>query len=131
VLASYRRELRVRPAVEGRRGYERIAGLRDVEDREHLRRLTARQPDRRDATLERGHPLLEDVGRRVHDPGVDVPEFLKPEQPRRVVGVVEGEARRLVDGDRAGVRSRRRLLPCMDLQGLETVAAHGACSLSG
>jgi hypothetical protein len=35
---------------------------------------------RADAALERGDALLEDVGRRVHDPRVDVAEFLEPKR---------------------------------------------------
>ena len=34
--------------------------------------LAGRQEQRRDAALERGDALLDDVLRRVHDPGVDV-----------------------------------------------------------
>jgi hypothetical protein len=33
--------------------------------------------------------LLEYVCRRIHDPGVDVPEFLEPEQVGGVLGAVE------------------------------------------
>ena len=57
----------------------------------------------RDATLERGDALLEHVVGRVHDPGVDVPELLEPEQPCGVVGVVEDVARGGVDRDGPGV----------------------------
>ncbi len=64
----------------------------------------------RDAAFERRDALLEHVGRRVHDPGVDVPELLEPEQPRRVRGVVEDVARGGVDRDGPGVRRRVWLL---------------------
>ena len=49
------------------------------------------------AAFERGDALLEDVGRRVHDAGVDVAELLKPEEAGGVVGVVEDVRRGLVD----------------------------------
>ena len=74
--------------------------------------------ERRDAALERGDALLEDVGRRVHDPGVDVPELLEPEQPRGVRGVVEDVARGGVDRDGAGVRRRVGLLAGVEGPGL-------------
>ena len=45
--------------------------------------------ERRDAALELGHPLLEDVVGGVHDPGVDVPELPEAEEIGRVVGAVE------------------------------------------
>ena len=50
-----------------------------------------------DAAFERRHALLEDVGGRVHDAGVDVAELLQREQRRGVVGVFERERRGLVD----------------------------------
>jgi len=62
-------------------------------------------PQRPYAALEGGDPLLEDVGCRVHDPGVDVAEFLQPEEPGGVVGVVEDVAGGGVDRD--GARLRR------------------------
>ena len=97
-------------AVERRRRDDVVAGAGEVEDRQRLGRLAAGEAEGRDAALERGDALLEDVGRRVHDPGVDVPEFLEPEQPRRVRGVVEDVAGRGVDRDGAGVGRRVGLL---------------------
>ena len=75
-------------------------------------------PERRDAALERGDALLEDVRRRVHDPGVDVPELLEPEQAGGVGRVVEDVAGRGVDRHGAGVRRRVRLLPAVQGAGL-------------
>ena len=73
-----------------------------------IARVSAACPDARpraaDAALERGDALLEDVGGRVHDPGVDVAELLEPEEAGGVGGVVEDVAGGGVDRDRAGVR---------------------------
>ena len=100
----------VRAAVERRRRDDVVAGPGEVEDRQRLGRLAGGDAEGRDAALERGDALLEDVGRRVHDPGVDVPELLEPEQPRGVRGVIEDVARGGVDRDGPGVRRRVGLL---------------------
>ena len=67
--------------------------------------------------FERGHALLEDVGRRVHDAGVDVAEFLQAEEPGGVIGVLEDVRGGLVDGDGAGSGRGVGFLPGM----------HGKC----
>jgi hypothetical protein len=74
-------------------------------------------PEGRHAALERGDALLEDVRGRVHDPGVDVAEFLEPEEAGGVGGVVEDVARRGVDRDGAGVRRGIRLLAGVEGEG--------------
>ena len=48
---------------------------------------------------------FEHVRGGVHDARVDVAEFLQPEQSRGVVGVIEGEGRRLIDRHGASMRS--------------------------
>ena len=53
------------------------------------------------AALERGDPLLEDVGGGVHDAGVDVAELLEREEVGAVLGGVEDVGGGLVDGHRA------------------------------
>ena len=108
----------VGPAVDGRRRDDVVAGPGEVEDRQRLGRLAGRETERGDAALERGDALLEDVGRRVHDPGVDVPEFLEAEEPGRMRGVVEDVGRRGVDRDGAGVGRRVGLLAGMEGAGL-------------
>ncbi len=115
-------ELVVGPAVEVAGGDDVVAGLGEGGEGQELRGLPAGRGQRGRPALERGHPLLEDVGGRVHDPRVDVPELLKREQARTVGGVVEGERRALVDGHGAGVRARGGLLPGVDLQRLVAVA---------
>ena len=72
--------------------------------------------------------LLEDVGRRIHDPGVDVAELLQPEEPGGVVGVVEDVARGGVDRDGASLRRGIDVLAGMDGEGF---AAEGGGVLVG
>ena len=115
-------ELVVGAAVEVAGRDDVVAGLQDRRERQELRRLAARGGERRRTALERRDALLEDVGRRVHDPRVDVAELLQREEPRAVLGVVEGVGRGLVDRHRARVGPGRGLLPGVDLQRLESVA---------
>ncbi len=108
----------VRAAVQAARGDDVVAGPGEVEDAQRLGGLTGADAEGGDATFERRDALLEDVRGRVHDPGVDVPELLEPEEARRVGGVVEDVARRGVDRDRPGVRGRVGLLPAVERAGL-------------
>jgi hypothetical protein len=66
-------------AVQRRAGDDVVAGTGQVEDRESLGGLSGSDAQRRDATLESGDALLEDVRGRVHDPCVDVAELLQAE----------------------------------------------------
>ncbi len=116
-------ELVVGAPVEGAGGDDVVARGRDGGDGQELRRLPARRGERRDPALERGDAPLEDVGRGIHDPRVDVAELLQRKKARAVRGVVERERRRLVDGYGPGVGARGRLLPGVDLQGLVAVRA--------
>ena len=75
---------------------------RDVEDRIHDRRLSARHRQRADAAFERGDALLEHVGRRVHDPRVDVAELFEREKPR---GMARCRRRRTTSSDRSERRA--------------------------
>ena len=71
-------------AVEPRAGHDVIAGGGQVQDRERLGGLPGRQEQRRHPALERGDALLDDVGGRVPDPGVDVAGLGQAEQRRGV-----------------------------------------------
>ncbi len=136
-------EERERAAVQGRRRDERVARLREVQDRERLGGLTGGRGDGRDAPFERREAALEDVVRGVHDARVDVPEFAQAEEVRGVLGTVEHVRRRRVDrhgprvcggvggllrgvdGDRAGAIAGFR-------SGLRRVGrGHGRVLLSG
>ena len=112
-------------AVEAGGDDDVVAGLGDVEHGERLGGLARGDEERADAALERCDALLDDVGRRVHQAGVDVAELLEPEQVRRVVGVVEDVARRLVDRQGARAGGAVGALSGVDLLGLEGPAGLG------
>ncbi len=76
------------------------------------------EPERAHAAFERRDALLEDARRRIHDPGVDVAEFLEPEETRRVSRVVEDVARRGIDRHGPRVGRRIGLLPGVQRQRL-------------
>ena len=109
-------ELRVGAAVERAGRHQFIALPEQAGDRQELRRLSARCRETGDAALQRRHALLEDVRGRIHDAGIDVAELLQAKERRRMVGVLEGEGSRLVDGYRA--RSACRIRRVAGMQGL-------------
>jgi hypothetical protein len=114
-------ELVVGAAVELRCGDDLIASPHNVQDRETLGSLARGSRKGTHTLLQRGDPLLEDVGRWVHDPGVDVALFGEREEVRRVVGIVEDVGSRLVDGYCPRRRGRVDLLPGVQSQGVEPV----------
>ena len=124
-------------AVEAARADDVVARAGEVEDRQRLGRLAGARargpptPPSSAATRSSNTP----VG-RVHDPGVDVPELLEPEQARRVGRVVEHVGGRGVDRDRAGVGRGVRLLAGVEGLGLGVevrqgagIEAHRVCAL--
>lgn len=118
-------------AVQPRRGHHVVAGAGDVEDREGRGSLPGRQEQRGHATLESGDALLDHIGGRVHDAGVDVARLGQPEQRGGVVGVAERVRRRLVDRQRPGIGGAVGALTCVDLLRLEAPARGGVDGLSG
>ena len=112
-------------SVEPARRDDVVADLGDVGDGEELGRVAGGGGQRRHPALERRHPLLEDVGGRVHEAGVDVPERLEGEEVGPVLGRVEGVGGGLVDGHRARVGAGGGLLAGVHLQGLEAGLAMG------
>ena len=117
-------QLVVGAAVERRARHDVPAVLGEVQQRDRLGGLPARDGQRADATFERDHALLERVLGRVHDARVDVAELGEPEQRGRVIGVAEHERRRLVDR-RDPCAGRVRLGTCVHLTGLESPVGHG------
>ena len=81
--------------------------------------LTRRQQQGRDAAFERGDALLDDVLRRIHDPGVDVAGLGEAEQRGGVLGAVERVRRGLVDRQGACVGRDVRGLARVHLLGFE------------
>ena len=119
----------VRAAIELGDGDDVVAGPSDVEDGIGDRGLARAVGERPAAALERGQALLEDVGRRVHQPRVDVAEFLQREEVRRVLGVAEDVTGRLVQGDGAGAGGGIGSLAGVEGAGAEagdTGGAHGS-----
>ena len=74
---------------------------------------------RADAAFQVGQALLEHVGGRVHDAGVDVAQLLQGEQVGRVFGVAELVAGGLVDRHGAAAGGRVGLLAGVQLAGGE------------
>ena len=113
--------------IEVGRADDIVARARQILHRERRRRLAGPQGEGRHAALDRREPLLQNVVGRVHDPGVNVPEFLQGEQVRRVLGAVELIGRGLVDrhGDRIG--GAVATPAGMQRQRFRVFAAHGAC----
>ncbi len=87
-------KLRVSAAVEIASGDDVVASLREVDDRVKHRARAAGESEAGHfvSAFEQGHALFQHVGRRVHQAGVDVAQFLQGKQVRRVLGVFEDVA---------------------------------------
>ncbi len=79
----------------------------------------------RDAAFEGRDPLLEDVGRGVHDAGVDVAELLEAEETGGVIGIVKNVGRGLVNRHRARLGGGIGLLAGVNGQGCEALLLLG------
>ncbi len=90
-----------------------IAGLKDVCNSQCNGSLARSGGDARSSTLQSGDALLQNVGGRVHDAGVDVAELLQGKQPRRMRRVIENVAGRLIDRYGAGLGSWVHILPAV------------------
>ena len=71
-------------AVERCSGDDLVAGRGEGEDGERFRRLARGRGEGRRAAFQSGYPLLKDVGRGIHDAGVDVSKLLQrdPDAPK-------------------------------------------------
>ena len=76
------------------------------------------QCERTDATFERRDALLQHIGGRVHDAGVDVARHLQVEQVRAMLGVIEGVGHGLVDRHRHRAGGGVRPITAMHRDGL-------------
>ena len=115
----------VRAAVQAVGRHDLVARSGDGEDGVADGRLPRRQRQRADAALQRRDALLEHVGGRVHDAGVDVAELLQREQVGGMIRIVEDVRRRLVDRHRPGPRGRIGLLTGVHRQRFQPVLRLG------
>ena len=94
-------------AIETGRRDNVLARMAQVHDGQRLGSLTRRGRQGPRSPFEQRESLLEDVGRGVHQAGVDIAEFLQSEQPRGVIAVIEDVRGRLIQ--RQGARIGRRV----------------------
>ena len=90
-------------AIQVGRADDIVAGLYQVLDRIGRCCLARGDRERRRPALNGGDPLLEYIGRRVHDPRVDIAELGQAEQVRRIFGRGELVGGRLIDRHRDDV----------------------------
>ena len=81
---------------------------------------------RSDATFERRNLLLQRIIGRVHDAGVDVPEFLERKHVRRMLRIVEHVTRRLIDRRDPRIGRRVRLAASMNGESFGAKVSHQA-----
>ncbi len=112
-------------AIQARAADDVLPCGADVEDRDRLGRLTRGDSEGSAAPFEQRETLFEHIARGVHQPRIDVAELLQREQSCRVIGVVEGVRRRLIDRHRPAVRRRIGHLPAVQAEGVEAVGLFG------
>ena len=110
------------PAIEVVRRHDFVADLSDGQQSQRGSALAGRNGQSARAAFQRCDALLEDVGRRVHDPRIDVAEFLKSEKIRRVICALKNVGGGLVDGHRPSSGRRIRSLPGVEGQSAEVFA---------
>ena len=77
------------------------------------------------APLDGSHPPLEDIRCGIHDPRVDVPEFLQGEQVCCMGCILEYKGCGLVNGNRPCTRRRvRGFLPSVQRQSIQSFLTH-------
>jgi hypothetical protein len=101
-----------------------IAQPGDRQQREGNRRRTGRQGQRARAAFDGGDALLEDIGRRVHEARVDVPEFLQRKKIGGVLGALEHVGRGLVDRHGPGAGGGIGNLSGVQRLGAESFGCH-------
>ena len=106
-------EQRDRAAVERGRRNDVPAGMDQIQQRHGDGLLPAGKGQGPDAAVQGRHPLLEHVGRGIHQPGVDPAHFLQGEQVGGMFGALEHIAGRLMDGHRPRAGRRVGHLPGM------------------
>ena len=108
-----------RPAVERAGRDDVLSGPTDVQDGGGNGPHAGAETKPRDATFQCGEPLFQHIDRRIHDPRVDIAEFLEGEEPGGVVGVVEAVAARLIDRHGSTVRVRVDIVAAVQGDGFQ------------
>jgi hypothetical protein len=102
------------PPYSAPRAHHVVARLQQRHERHRLGGHAAGRGDGGASAFERSHALLQRGHRGIGQPRIDVAEGLQVEQARGVLGAVEHEARRLVDGQGARAGGRIRDLAGVD-----------------
>ena len=100
---------------------------RDGQQRESDGRRAGCHAERARAAFDRRDPLLEDIGGRVHDPRVNVAEFLQRKKIRGVLGAFENIRGGLVNRNRPRAGGRIHCLSRVQGQCFELLVGHGVC----
>ncbi len=124
-------ELRVSSTIEGGGGDDMVPGLTDIGDRQELRRLSGGDGEGGHAPFQRGDSFFEHRRGGVHDARIDVAELLQGEELRGIVGVVEDEGGRLVDGNSARFGGGVDGVALVKGAGIEALRALGFCHGEG
>ena len=83
------REKIVGAAINGRSRHNVITGGSDILDRVRRRRGTGCNGQSGRAALESCYALLENIGRRIHDTGIDIAGLSQAEKIGTFVGILE------------------------------------------
>ena len=102
-----------------RRCHDLVARTENRSQGNELCRLPGGERESADPAFERGDPFFEGGGRRVHDPGVDIPKPLQREKLGGVVGVLKYIRGCLVDRHRASAGDRVGPLPSVNRECIE------------
>ena len=107
-------------AVYPSRGNDVIASAHQRRHSQEGRCLTAGRSYSTNSAFEARHTFFKCSRGWVGDPAVDSSELLQRKQVRRIVGVLEHEAGRLIDGDGSCSRGRVRLTTSVQRASLES-----------
>ena len=88
---------RHRPAVKRIRGHNMTAGTANVKDAHIYRRLARTECQAAHSAFQGRQPLFQHVRRRIHQPGIDIAEFLQREKIGCVVRILKYVAGRLIN----------------------------------
>src|SRR5690606_27665893 len=114
-------ELIVGSAVQMGAGHEILTRLQNIVQGKQLCRLARSRSKSRNTAFQSRYPFFEDIGGRVHDPGIDVAKFLQCKKICAVLRAVEYKGSGLVNRYRACIGCRIRFLTGVYLQRFKTI----------